>query len=38
MYTLIIDSATKILYEALVCDSKVIDERYITAKMTMLKI
>lgn len=32
MYTLIIDSATKILYEALVCDSKVIDERYITGQ------
>lgn len=29
MYTLIIDSATKVLYEALVCDDKVIDERYI---------
>lgn len=32
MYTLIIDSATKILYEALVRDDKVIDERYISGQ------
>lgn len=32
MYTLIIDSATKILYEALILDDKVIDERYIAGQ------
>ncbi len=32
MYTLIIDSATKVLYEALVKDDVVIDERYISGQ------
>lgn len=32
MYTLIIDSATKVLYEALVKDDVLIDERYISGQ------
>lgn len=32
MYTLIIDSATKVLYEALVQDGKVLDERYLKSQ------